>query len=147
MFDWLFSCFLQVKMIFLCWKLNEILSWRSSAAWTLPVRTNIISMNKVPCDLFRKYHGDEHSEKVSKRLLSWAEIFRRVSWWSLIQILYGATRWWEKANTGWTCRQVCARKFMRFQPQTSLEGVCPSVKISRTCDLMNSFQKRKIHFF
>lgn len=26
-------------------------------------------MNKVACDLFRKYHGDEHGEKVSKCLL------------------------------------------------------------------------------
>lgn len=127
-------------MIFPCLKLNKILSWLSSAAETLPVWTNIISMNKVPRDLFRKYHSDEHSEKVSKRLLCRAQIFLCVSWWSLIQILQEGTGWWEKANTGWTYGQ-CVGKFMWFQPQTSLEGVCPTVKINRIYDLMKSLKK------
>lgn len=105
-----FSCFLQVQMIFPCKKLKNIVSWRSGAAVTLPVRTNIISMNKVPCDLFRKYQGDEHSEKVSERLLCRAEIFLRVSWWSLIQIVQEGTLWCEKASTGGTYEQVCAGK-------------------------------------
>lgn len=81
--------------------------------------------------------------KVSKRLLCIAEIFLRVSWWSLIQILREGTRWWEKANMGWTYGQVCVEKFMWFQPQTSLEGVCPNAKNNRIYDLMKSSKKGK----
>lgn len=140
---WFMIFFLQVKMIFPCSKLNKIFSWHSSAVGTSPVRTNIIRMTKVPCDLFRKYHSDEQSEKVSKCLLCRAEIFLRVSWWSLIQILQEGTCWWEKASTGLTYRQVCARKFMWFQPQTSLEGVCPIAKNNRIFDLIKSLKEGK----
>lgn len=81
-----------------------------------------------------------NTEKVSRRLLCRAEVFLRVSWWGLIQILQEGTRWWEKANLSWTCGQICAGKFTWFQPQASFEGICPFVKHNRSDEWMNEWK-------
>lgn len=88
--------------------INRVAFWRHVylRVKSISVRTNIISMSAVLCDLFGLYYASEHGEKVSKCPLLTEEETQR-DWFGAIYILRrkggkkrsaGTRRWDENIN-------------------------------------------------